>query len=233
MEDNRDLAIEVRAVSFQYGGLLPTFISAGTPVLNKINMSLPKGKIYGLLGASGCGKTTLLRCCLGRLNTKSGSIKVLGKPPLSPGHGVPGKLVGYMPQELALYGNFTATETMRYFGMLCGISQAEVTKRGRFLIELLKLPTEERLIKNLSGGQQRRVSFCVALLHEPPLLILDEPTVGVDPLLRSEIWKHLLHLSEKGTSIVITTHYIEEARQAHIVGELISNLSKHMVNSLL
>ena len=223
MEDNRELAIEVRSVSFKYGGLFPSFISAGTPVLNKINMSLPKGKIYGLLGASGCGKTTLLRCCLGRLNTKSGSIRVLGKPPLSPGHGIPGRMVGYMPQELALYGNFTATETLRYFGMLCGISQSEVTKRSRFLIALLKLPNEERLIKKLSGGQQRRVSFCVALLHEPPLLILDEPTVGVDPLLRSEIWKHLLYLSEKGTSIVITTHYIEEARQAHIVGELTIN----------
>ena len=81
MEENRDLAIEVRHVSFEYGGGLTSCFMAGTPVLNRINMSLPKGKIYGLLGASGCGKTTLLRCCLGRLNTKSGSIHVLGKPP--------------------------------------------------------------------------------------------------------------------------------------------------------
>ena len=205
----------------------PSFLTSSTPVLNNINMCLPKGKIYGLLGASGCGKTTLLRCCLGRLNPSSGIINVLGKPPLSPGHDIPGRMVGYMPQELALYGNFTPIETLRYFGMLCGISQREVSKRAEFLISLLKLPTEQRLIKKLSGGQQRRVSFCVALLHTPPLLILDEPTVGVDPILRSEIWKHLLDLSSKGTSIIITTHYIEEARQAHIVGEFNSEVSTH------
>ncbi|XP_037295917.1 ABC transporter G family member 20 isoform X1 [Manduca sexta] len=188
-------------------------------VLSNLNMTVAKGTIYGLLGASGCGKTTLLSCIVGRRKLNSGEIWVLGGKPGTKGSGVPGKRVGYMPQEIALYGEFTIKETMMYFGWIFGMETREINERLRFLLDFLDLPSENRMVKNLSGGQQRRVSFAVALMHDPELLILDEPTVGVDPLLRQSIWTHLVRITSSGDkTVIITTHYIEEARQAHCIG---------------
>ncbi|RVE45990.1 hypothetical protein evm_009332 [Chilo suppressalis] len=188
-------------------------------VLSNLNMTVSKGMIYGLLGASGCGKTTLLSCIVGRRSLNSGEIWVLGGKPGTKGSGVPGKRVGYMPQEIALYGEFTIKETMMYFGWIFGMETREIAERLRFLLDFLDLPSENRMVKNLSGGQQRRVSFAVALMHDPELLILDEPTVGVDPLLRQSIWMHLVRITSSGDkTVIITTHYIEEARQAHCIG---------------
>ncbi|KZS17644.1 ABC protein, subfamily ABCH [Daphnia magna] len=188
-------------------------------VLDGLNMTIKKGAIYGLLGASGCGKTTLLSCLVGRRSLNSGEIVVLGQEPGTPGSGVPGPRVGYMPQELALYSDFSITETLRYFGRIYNLRMAFVDSQLEFLSKLLDLPPSDRPVKTLSGGQQRRVSFAVALFHEPELLILDEPTVGVDPLLRHSIWNHLVHQSvHHGRTVIVTTHYIEEARQANMIG---------------
>ncbi|XP_034254598.1 ABC transporter G family member 20 isoform X1 [Thrips palmi] len=188
-------------------------------VLQNLNMTVAKGTIYGLLGASGCGKTTLLSCLVGRRHLNSGEIWVLGGKPGTKGSGVPGKRVGYMPQEIALLGEFSIRETMMYFGWIFGMPSSEIQERLDFLLNFLDLPSQNRLVKNLSGGQQRRVSFAVALMHDPELLILDEPTVGVDPLLRQSIWHHLVQITKDGNkTVIITTHYIEEARQAHAIG---------------
>ncbi len=176
------------------------------------------GVIYGLLGSSGCGKTTLLRCALGRLTPQSGTICLFGKRPGSRSSQVPGPGVGYMPQELALYVNFSIEETLQYFGRLFGINSETVEQRVEFMINLLQLPKRSKLINELSGGQQRRVSLATALFHSPPLLILDEPTVGVDPILREAIWKHLENICKTGLTVILTTHYIEEARAAQVVG---------------
>lgn len=188
-------------------------------VLDGLNMTVPKGTIYGLLGASGCGKTTLLSCIVGRRRLNSGEIWVLGGKPGSKGSGVPGPRVGYMPQEIALYSEFSIRETFIYFGWVAGMTTAQIDEKLEFLLKFLQLPSENRLVKNLSGGQQRRVSFAAALLADPELLILDEPTVGVDPVLRQSIWDHLVHITKSGkVTIIITTHYIEETRQAGIIG---------------
>nr|XP_018905608.1 PREDICTED: ABC transporter G family member 20 [Bemisia tabaci]XP_018905609.1 PREDICTED: ABC transporter G family member 20 [Bemisia tabaci] len=190
-------------------------------ILDGLNMTVPKGCIYGLLGASGCGKTTLLSCIVGRRRLNSGEIWVLGGKPGSRGSGVPGPRIGYMPQEIALYGEFTIRETMQYFGWVAGMETKAINERVEFLVKFLQLPPASRPVKNLSGGQQRRVSFAAALLHEPELLILDEPTVGVDPLLRQNIWDHLVQITkDSGTTVIITTHYIDETRQAHTIGLL-------------
>ncbi|KAG8232801.1 hypothetical protein J437_LFUL007955, partial [Ladona fulva] len=160
-----------------------------------------------------------MTCIVGRRRLNTGEIWVLGGKPGSKGSGVPGKRVGYMPQEMALYGEFTIRETMLYFGWIFGMSTSKIDQRLAFLTNLLDLPPAHRQVKTLSGGQMRRVSLSAAFLHEPELLILDEPTVGVDPLLRQSIWKHLIHISREGlTTIIITTHYIEEARDAHTIG---------------
>jgi ABC-type multidrug transport system ATPase subunit len=190
-------------------------------VLVDLDMTIPKGSIYGLLGPSGCGKTTLLQCIVGKQDLQSGEVTVFGGRPGSKLAGVPGPRVGYMPQELAMYYEFTIRETLNYFGHIFGMTSSKIEERTNFLMEFLDLPRERRLIRELSGGQQRRASLAAALLHEPELLILDEPTVGVDPLLRQCIWNHLLDISRRSqlsTTIVVTTHYIEEARQADVVG---------------
>ncbi|XP_045475089.1 ABC transporter G family member 20 isoform X2 [Harmonia axyridis] len=207
-------------------------------VLSNLNMTVAKGTIYGLLGASGCGKTTLLSCIVGRRRLNSGEIWVLGGKPGTKGSGVPGKRVGYMPQEIALYGEFSIRETMMYFGWIFGMLSPEIDERLQFLLNFLDLPSQNRLVKNLSGGQQRRVSFAVALMHDPELLILDEPTVGVDPLLRQSIWNHLVQITKDGNkTVIITTHYIEEARQAHTIGlmrsgKLLAEESPHVLLSM-
>jgi ABC-type multidrug transport system ATPase subunit/ABC-type multidrug transport system permease subunit len=188
-------------------------------VLNNLNMTVRRGDIYGLLGASGCGKTSLLSMLVGRRVVDSGMIQVMGGKPGDRSCGIPGRKVGYMPQELALYTEFTIRETYQYFGRIYKMSSKDILIQMEFLTSLLDLPPSHRTIGTLSGGQQRRVSFAISLLHNPELMILDEPTVGVDPMLRQNIWKHLLHLSQvNNKTIIITTHYIEEARQANMVG---------------
>nr|ULR57090.1 ATP-binding cassette transporter U9263 [Spodoptera frugiperda] len=188
-------------------------------ILDGLNMTVPKGSIYGLLGASGCGKTTLLSCIVGRRRLNSGEIWVLGGRPGSPGSGVPGPRIGYMPQEIALFGEFSIRETLIYFGWIANMPTNEVEERIDFLIQLLQLPNPTRQVKNLSGGQQRRTSLAAALIHDPELLILDEPTVGVDPVLRQSIWDHLVDITKGGrTTVIITTHYIDETKQADIIG---------------
>lgn len=214
LDTRRRQAVCVRRAFKKYG-------SKNNPniILDGLNMTVPKGTIYGLLGASGCGKTTLLSCIVGRRRLNSGEIWVLGGRPGSKGSGVPGPRVGYMPQEIALYGEFSIRETFIYFGWCAGMSTDLVEDKLEFLIKFLQLPSANRFVKNLSGGQQRRVSFAAALIADPELLILDEPTVGVDPVLRQSIWDHLLDITKDGNkTIIITTHYIEETRQAGMVG---------------
>jgi len=205
-------------------------------VLDNLDMTVKKGSIYGLLGASGCGKTTLLSCIVGRRSFDSGEVMVFGGEPGTPESGIPGRRVGYMPQELALYGEFSIKETLEYFGRIYQLPATFVKSQMEFLFKLLDLPPPHRSVKTLSGGQQRRVSFAVALFHEPELLILDEPTVGVDPLLRKSIWNHLVNLSnDQGKTVIITTHYIEEARQADAIGLMRSGrlLAEESPESLL
>uniref|UniRef100_A0A8C6UJH1 ATP-binding cassette, sub-family H, member 1 n=1 Tax=Neogobius melanostomus TaxID=47308 RepID=A0A8C6UJH1_9GOBI len=187
-------AIRCREVCRSYGKF---------KVLNNLNLTVPQGQIYGLLGPSGCGKTTLLKCIVGTLKISR----------------VPGKMVGYMPQDLALYSEFTICDTLTFFGRLHGLTRKETQARMAFLIDFLDLPQKNSLVRNLSGGQKRRVSLGAALLQNPELLILDEPTVGVDPVLRTKIWQHLVEIVKTGkVSVIITTHYIEEARQVNVVG---------------
>ena len=179
-------------------------------VLQGLDMAVEEGSIYGLLGPSGCGKTTLLKTILGFLAPESGSLSVKGE--------IPGSDVGYSPQEIALYPDLSIAETMRFHGRLHGMKSEQILSRQSWLIDFLDLPEPNRPVGKLSGGQKRRVSLAVALLHEPNLLLLDEPTVGVDPELRARIWNHLQEIASSGTTIVITTHYIDEAGKANRVG---------------
>ena len=164
-----------------------------------------RGTIYALLGPSGCGKTTLLSCILGRKSLKSGHIAVFGGCPGDRSLGLPGGLVGFMPQDICLYSEFTIRETFEYFGRLQKLGSDTILEKETSLLDLLDLPEPSRRVSDLSGGQKRRLSFAVALLHNPKLLILDEPTVGVDPVVRARIWSHLQSLTFAGRYLLLST----------------------------
>ncbi|KAF5307918.1 hypothetical protein FQR65_LT06485 [Abscondita terminalis] len=190
-------------------------------VLQNLNMTVPKGIIYGLLGSSGCGKTTLLNCILGQKKLDSGNVWVLGGPINSKTSKIPGLSVGYMPQSVGVQSEFTTRETMQYFGEIAQMSNEAIKQRTEFLKKLLMLPDLDLRIENLSGGEKRRISFAIALIHDPELLILDEPTVGLDPLLRERIWSYLYEIqSKQNVTVILTTHYIDEARNANVVSLL-------------
>lgn len=172
---------------------------------------------YGLLGASGCGKSTLLSCIVGRQKLDSGEVWVLGSNSCS--SNVIGPSLGFMPQDTALYDLFTIRETLVFFGLIYGMLPKEVDEKIDQLMSLLQLPSCSTFVSTLSGGQMRRVSLAIALIHDPQLLVLDEPTVGLDCLLRKLIWDYLVDLTSKQkTTVILTTHYIEETRRANMIG---------------
>ena len=211
MATDDEPTIRVRGLSRGHGRL---------PVLLGLDATVHRGAIYGLLGPSGCGKTTLLKVLLGQLAPWSGDVDVLGATPGTTGASVPGSSVGYAPQELALYLDLSIHQTLLFHSRLHRMTRERFDERMARLTDFLDLPPADHIVVNCSGGEQRRVSLAVALLHEPELLLLDEPTVGVDPELRHRIWDHLRHLSAEGITTIITTHYVEEARQGTHVAML-------------
>ncbi|OXA37599.1 ABC transporter G family member 23 [Folsomia candida] len=190
-------------------------------VLQGVDIKVEKGTIYALLGPSGCGKTTLISCIVGIQQLHEGSIEILGKNVTNFKNGIPGSLIGYMPQEASLTGSLTIMETFTYYGSLNGVPSHEIISKVETLRTIMNLPNLNSRTNQISGGEQRRVSLCVALLHDPEILLLDEPTTGIDPLLRERIWDYLRLLVEsKGTTVFVTTHYVHETRQCKQIGYL-------------
>lgn len=184
---------------------------AGNKVLKDITLQVERAETFGILGPSGSGKTTLVKLLTGIDEVTSGEVNVLGvrMPKLAML-----QQIGYMAQSDALYTELTAKENLEFFASLYGLKGGNRTRRIRDVMELVNL--QEHLRKRVdqySGGMKRRLSLAIALLHEPPLLILDEPTVGIDPVLRQSIWKELKALNRTGTTIVLTTHVMDEAEK--------------------
>jgi len=181
--------------------------------LKGISLEIPEGITYGLIGPNGSGKTTLMRILVGISRPSEGTAKVLGHD--MPDRGAAGS-IGYMTQAEALYQDLTVEENIRFFARVYGLSGASLDKRVDELLELIDL-AERRgsLVEELSGGMRRRTSLACALAHEPKLLMLDEPTVGVDPELRIQFWDHFERLTEAGVSILVSTHHLDEAWRCH------------------
>jgi len=184
--------------------------------LNGLNLKVKKGEIYGLLGPNGAGKTTLIKVLCGLLTLSSGEAKVLGK---NINHKNIASDIGYMPQETALYIGLTVHQNMQFYGKLFGMDDKLIEDRVSQLLDFVDLNNwRNELVQNLSGGMKHRASLACTLMHEPKLLFLDEPTVGVDPELRISFWDYFNNLKNDGTTILITTHYMDEARRCDRVG---------------
>jgi ABC-2 type transport system ATP-binding protein len=181
----------------------------GHVIVDDLTFSLPHGQVSGLLGPSGCGKTTLLRVLVGVQVTTAGEVSVLGLPA---GHPRLRARVGYATQSPAVYPDLTLAENLRYFGTVLGLRGRRLAEAVAATVESLGLTgLEGRLVGTYSGGQLARVGLAVALLGHPDLLILDEPTVGLDPVLRRDLWEMFHRLAAAGTSLLISSHVMDEA----------------------
>jgi ABC-2 type transport system ATP-binding protein len=188
----------------------------GFKAINKLSLRVKRGEIYGLLGPNGAGKTTVIKILCGVLRASSGEAYVLDVKVPNPSIS---SRVGYMPQELALYRGLTVHENLAFYGEVFGLSKTQIGVREQALLKLVNLEdSRNRLVDQLSGGMQHRISLACALLHEPQLLFLDEPTVGVDPDLRSSFWRYFEGLRDSGITMLVTTHYMDEARHCDRIG---------------
>lgn len=191
-------------------------------VLNQIDLVLKAGEIHCLLGPSGAGKTTTIECLLGMTKIQSGTAMILGTK--MPNRTILSQ-VGYMGQSAALYEELTALDNLRFFGDLKGLSKTQLDQE---ITEKVKIVGLEGVLKEkvntFSGGMKTRLSLAITLLGNPKVLILDEPTVGIDPQLRIEIWHELRRLADQGTTIIMTTHIMEEAEKSDIVSFIMNGV---------
>ena len=192
--------VEAHSLTFSYGTL---------QVLNGLSFSVREGEIFGVLGANGSGKTTLMRMMVGLLRNDGGTLTIYGESP-SPRQAAQ---VGYMPQLSALYQELSVRENVDFFARMYGMSDRR--SRARSVEEAIDLvglaPRSADPILNLSGGMRQRVSLAIALVHRPALLLLDEPTVGLDPDLRAVFWERFRRMTESGTTIMISSHTMDDA----------------------
>lgn len=217
MTTDTSLAVRVQDVRFRYGQL---------SVFNDLSISVATGTAYGLLGPNGAGKSTLMRLLAGRLHQERGEITVLGEKP----HPSLTSQIGYMPQTTALYPDLTVRENVDFFARMYGISPG--SQRKSSVLEALELvgllDRASSPVATLSGGMRQRASLACALVHQPRLLLLDEPTVGLDPELRASFWDHFHRLAEDGVTLFISSHTMDDAAHCdhlaflhggHIIGE--------------
>ena len=176
-----------------------------------VTFNIRRGEIFGFLGPNGAGKTTTIRMLLGLLRPTSGHATVLGYDIVRQPEDIR-RNIGYMSQRFSLYQDLTVGENLDFYGRTYGVRGERLRQRKRFVVEMAGLEGREReLTRNLSGGWKQRLALGAAILHEPDMLFLDEPTAGVDPISRRAFWDLLYQLAEEGTTIFVTTHYMDEA----------------------
>lgn len=201
-----ELAINARQLSRNFGSL---------KAIQSLDLAVEKGCIYGFLGPNGCGKTTAIRLLTGLLRPSSGSVEVLGQQlPKSAN-----KLrmeIGYMTQKFSLYDDLTVKENLLFLSKIFAIPAKQQNKRIQALLSLYELDTKaNQMAGSMSGGQRQRLALAGATIHQPKLLFLDEPTSAVDPENRRNFWEKLFDLSDQGTTILVSSHYMDEAERCH------------------
>ena len=208
-ESGRNHAIEVVELSKQFDGFT---------AVDRVSFTVGRGEIFGFLGPNGAGKTTTIRLLLGLLAPSSGSAAVLGFDIVRQVAEIRQR-IGYMSQRFSLYNDLTVSENLEFFGGVYGVRGQAFQARKGYVLEMAGLQgRESELARNLAGGWRQRLALGCALLHQPEMLFLDEPTAGVDPISRREFWELLYSLSEGGQTIFVTTHYMDEAEHCHRLG---------------
>lgn len=185
-----------------------------------IDLSVAPGELYGLVGPDGAGKSTTISCLAGLMHPTRGSVQVLGEDPMARGSKAREQL-GLMPQQYSLYGDLSIAENLRFFGRLFGIPRHTFKERSERLLEITRLSRfTERRADALSGGMYKKLALSCALLHRPSVLLMDEPTNGVDPVSRRELWELIYELTGEGMAVLVSTPYMDEAARCHRVGLL-------------
>jgi ABC-2 type transport system ATP-binding protein len=199
-------AIAVRALTRRFGVLV---------AVNDVSVSVPAGEIFGFLGSNGAGKSTTIRMLCGLLRPTSGTAIVGGIDVGDDPEGVK-RRIGYMSQRFSLYEALTVDQNIAFFGGVYGLSAARMAERRAFVLDMAGLRgRESTLTRSLPAGWRQRLALGCAILHEPPIVFLDEPTGGVDPLSRRQFWRLIEGLSTAGVAILVTTHYLDEAEHCH------------------
>ncbi len=203
--------IEARNLSKRFGG---------EHVLKGLDLAVERGEIFGLIGPSGSGKSTLLRTLTGYLSPSEGEVEVLGRPPATFGPEERRRL-GFMPQSFVLYGQLSVLQNLNFVAGLYGLGFGERRRRVRETLEFVELWEHRRkAAANVSGGMQRRLQLAAAMVHEPEILFVDEPTANLDPILRRRFWEEFRQLREGGRTLFVTTQYVGEAELCDRVGLL-------------
>ncbi len=195
-------AIAVESLSVRRGG---------RQVLRHLSLSVGRGRVTGLLGPSGCGKTTLMRAIVGVQRLESGRVTVLGQAAGSPQLR---REVGYVTQAPSIYADLSVSENLQYFARVLGVASERLE---RVIADVALEGQADQVVASLSGGERARASLATALLNEPPVLVLDEPTVGLDPVLRRQLWATFSSLAQSGTTLLVSSHVMDEAEHCDVL----------------
>jgi len=211
----KETVIKVDKLTKKFGDFIAT---------NQVSFEVEKGEIFGFLGANGAGKTTAMRMLCGLLLPSSGSASVAGFDVYRQTEHIK-QNIGYMSQKFSLYEDLTVKENIRFYAGIYGISRPVIKQKMGLLLEKLQMTHEENsLVRSLPLGWKQKLAFSVAILHEPKIVFLDEPTGGVDPVTRREFWNLIYEAAEKGITIFVTTHYMDEAEYCNRVSIMVDGV---------